>query len=145
MHLRLREVPLKIWEFEPPKRRLATTHVTFHKTFKLFWKLPLQETASKEQQKTFKKGFYEALVAHRNFPPTAIFACAYFFFIPRCHEKELIAVFKLPTWNARGGSLDPPLNPPLKSLGSVTKGFFQALKYISIIKVLIISQELIWA
>ena len=24
-----------------------------------------------------------------------------FFFIPRCHEKELIAVFKLPTRNAR--------------------------------------------
>ena len=24
-----------------------------------------------------------------------------FFFIPRCHEKELIVVFKLPTWNAR--------------------------------------------
>ena len=211
MHIRLREVPLKIWEFEPPSRRLVTTHVTFHKTFKLFWKFPLQQTASKQQQRTlkvgthlatscsntsrrhitpcvqvgrlvaatrwgdtsqrqiascvlenfcenlclrnkilslqqvaknqirlnlcdllrrqnsvaatkiftnfsstheaicrcnvsprhvaatcrlecvptFKKGFYEALVAHRNFPPTAIFACAYFLFLPRCHEISL--------------------------------------------------------
>ena len=41
---------------------------------------------------------------HRNFPPTAIFACA-FFFISRCKEKELIAVFKLPTFSYQGHAL----------------------------------------
>ena len=65
MHIRLREVPLKIWEFEPPKRRLATTHVTFHKTFKLFWKFPLQQTATKQQQRTLKTGFMKHLISHQ--------------------------------------------------------------------------------
>ena len=46
-----------LWEFEPPRRRLATTHVIFHKTFKLFWKFPLQQTASKQQQRTLKRVF----------------------------------------------------------------------------------------
>ena len=48
--------------------------------------------------KGLEKGF--SLVTHRNFPPDP-FLRANIFFISRCHEKELIAVFKLPTWNVR--------------------------------------------
>ena len=44
-----------------------------------------------------KHAILMTIFMHRNFPPTAIFACACFFFISRCHEKELIALFKLPT------------------------------------------------
>ena len=36
MHIRLREVPLKIWEFDRPRRRLATTHVSFHYRYRYY-------------------------------------------------------------------------------------------------------------
>ena len=58
MHIRLRKVPLKIWEFEPPRRRIATTHITFHKT-----KISLAADSKQTTTKDSKKGFYEALVA----------------------------------------------------------------------------------
>ena len=100
MHICLhREVPLKIWEFEP-RRRLATTHVTFHKTFKRFWKLSLQKTASKQQQRTMKR-FFMKHSSRTEISFQQPFLRAHIFLKPHCHEKELITVFKLPTWNAR--------------------------------------------
>ena len=95
MHIRLREVSLylKIWEFEPPRRRLTTTHVTFHKTFKLFWKFPWQQTARKQQQRTLKRVFMKhssrTEISHQK-----PFLRAHIFFIRRCHEQELIALLK---------------------------------------------------
>ena len=53
MHIRLREVPLRIVTTEKTTW-IASTHVVFHKTFKLFWKFPLQQTASKQQKRTLK-------------------------------------------------------------------------------------------
>ena len=83
MHKRLRKVPLKIWEFEPPRRRLATIHVTFHKT-----KISLAADSKQTTTKDSKKGSYEALVAHKNVPPTAIFACAYVFLYHAVTKKN---------------------------------------------------------
>ena len=97
MHIRLREVPLRILTTEKTTW-IASTHVIFHKTFKLFWKFPLQQTASKQQQGTLK-GFLWS--TRRASGANSHFCVRIFFFIPRCHEKELIAVFKLPTRNAR--------------------------------------------
>ena len=102
MHIRLREVPLRILTTEKTTW-IASTHVIFHKTLKLFWKIPLQQAASKQQQKTLKGFLWSTHRAcgARKFPANSHFCVCIFFFIPRCHEKELIGVFKLPTWNAR--------------------------------------------
>ena len=106
MQIRLREVPLKIWEFGPPRRRLATTQITFHQTFKLFWKFPLQQTASKQQQRTLKGVFMNHSSRTEISRQQPFFCVRILFFISRCHEKELIMIaeFKLPTWNARAGN-----------------------------------------
>ena len=77
--------------------QLHTLHFARHLNF--FESFPCSRKQA-NNNKGLEKGFYQTLVTHRNFPPTAIFAWAYFF-ISRCQEKELIAVFKLPTRNAR--------------------------------------------
>ena len=83
LHMRLREIPFKIWEFDPPRKRLATTHVTFRTTFKLFWKFPFQQKTSKQQQRT-RKGFLWNTRHAQKFPANSHF-CVRIFFISRCH------------------------------------------------------------
>ena len=80
MHIRLREVPLRILTTEKTTW-IASTHVIFHKTFKLFGKFPLQQTASKQQQRTLKGFLWSTgrACGAQKFPANSHFCVRIFF------------------------------------------------------------------
>ena len=90
------------WKFENLNHReddlqLHTLHFTRHLNF--FENFPCSRQQANNNKRLWKEFLWSTRRAQK-FPANSHFCVRIFFYIPRCHEKELIAVFKLPTWNA---------------------------------------------
>ena len=131
MHIGLREIPLRILTTEKTTW-VVSTHVILHKTFKLFWKFPFQQTASKQQQRTLWST-HRACGAQK-FPSNSLFCVRIFFLYLAVTKKNwspylscppetlvecLSGLFKVRLlWTEALNSFDPPLllNGPLHLL-----------------------------
>ena len=88
-----------LWKFENLNHRQKTTcNYTRYISQDIWTVLKISPAANSKQTTTkdSKKGFYEALIAHRNFPPTAIFACAYLFLYHAVTKKNLSQYLSCP-------------------------------------------------